>query len=111
MNLIIKVLILTIAVFIAERILPGVEVDSLQTTFIVAIVLGAVNVFLKPVLVILTLPVTLITFGLFMFVINALLVLLVSGLVGGFHVDGFFWALLFSLIVSLVSAFLSGLNK
>ncbi len=111
MNLLIKIAIQTAAVFIAAWILPGVEVDSLLTTFIVAIVLGVINVFLKPVLVLLTLPVTVLTFGLFIFVINALLVLLVSSLVNGFFVNGFLWALLFSIIVSLVSSFLESLSK
>ncbi len=111
MNIIVRVLIQTVAIFIAAYILPGVEVDSLTTTLIVAIVLGVINVFLKPILVLLTLPITLVTFGLFIFVINALLVLLVSSLVSGFYVDGFLWALLFSIIVSLVSAFLESLSK
>lgn len=111
MNIFVRIIIQTIAVFIAASILPGVEVDSLVTTLIVAIVLGVINVFLKPLLVLLTLPITIVTFGLFILVINAVLVLLVSTLVNGFHVDGFWWALFFSIIVSLVSSFLETLNK
>ncbi len=111
MNIFVRIIIQTIAVFIAAYILPGVEVDSIVTTLIVAIVLGVINVFLKPLLVLLTLPITIITFGLFILVINAVLVLLVSALVNGFHVDGFWWALFFSIIVSLVSSFLESLNK
>lgn len=111
MNIFVRIIIQTIAVFIAANILPGVEVDSLVTTLIVAIVLGVINVFLKPILVLLTLPITIVTFGLFIFVINALLVLLVSAIVPGFYVNGFWWALIFSLIVSLVSSFLESLNK
>jgi putative membrane protein len=111
MNIFIRIIIQTAAVFVAASILPGVEVDSIVTTLIVAIVLGVINVFLKPLLILLTLPITVVTFGLFIFVINALLVLLVSNLVNGFSVNGFWWALLFSIIVSLVSSFLESLNK
>jgi|SRR3989344_2790792 len=111
MNIFVRIIIQTASVFIAASILPGVEVDSMVTTFIVAIVLGVINVFLKPILVLLTLPITIVTFGLFILVINALLVLLASALVSGFYVDGFWWALLFSIIVSLVSSFLESLNK
>lgn len=111
MNIFVRIIIQTSAVFVAANILPGVRVDSLVTTLIVAIVLGVINVFLKPLLVLLTLPITIVTFGLFILVINAVLVLLVSTLVNGFHVDGFWWALLFSILVSLVSSFLESLNK
>jgi|SRR3989344_2061902 len=111
MNIFIRIIIQTAAVFVAASILPGVEVDSIVTTLIVAVVLGVINVFLKPILVLLTFPITVVTFGLFIFVINALLVLLVSNLVNGFSVNGFWWALLFSIIVSLVSSFLESLNK
>lgn len=111
MNLIVRILIQTVAVLIAAYILPGVEIDSFLTMLIVAIVLGIVNAFLKPILILLTLPITIITLGLFIFVINAFLVLLVSMVVPGFYVDGFLWALLFSVIVSLVSTFLGSLSK
>jgi len=111
MNLIVRIFIQTIAVLIAAYILPGVEIDSFLTMLIVAIVLGIVNAFLKPILILLTLPITIITLGLFIFVINAFLVLLVSMVVPGFYVDGFLWALLFSVVVSLVSTFLGSLSK
>jgi len=111
MQPIIYLLINTIAVLISGYILPGVTVQSFWIALIVAIVLGVVNTFIKPLLVLLTLPVTVITFGLFVFVINALLVLLVEAIVPGFGVANFWWALLFSLVVSLVSTFLFSLAK
>lgn len=92
--------------FVAAYVLPGVRVDSFVTAVIVAVILGAVNAFIKPVLVLLTLPVTVLTLGLFIFVINALLVLLVAAVVPGFKVDGFWTALLFSVVLSAISWFL-----
>lgn len=108
MNLLWRWLITTVAVLAAALILPGVAVTGFGAALIAALVLGLVNVFLRPLLVLLTLPITILTFGLFVFVINALLVLLVSSLVPGFDVAGFWWALLFSLIVSLVTSVLYG---
>jgi len=110
MGLFIYLVINTIAVFVASKILPGIHVENIVTALLVAIVLGVINVFLKPLLVILTLPINLLTLGLFTFVINAFLVLVVSWIVPGFTVDNFLWALAFSLIVSLVSSFLSKLT-
>jgi len=74
-------------------------------------VLSFLNVFLKPILVLLTLPFTIFTLGLFLLVINAGIILLTSSLVEGFHVDGFWWALLFSLILSLISSALNSLAE
>lgn len=111
MKLIIYLLVNGLAIFAASQILPGVTIDTFWTAILVAIVLGVVNVFLKPFLVILTLPLTIITLGLFSFIINAVLVLLVDTLVPGFQVGGFLWALLFSFVISLVSTFLTSLTK
>lgn len=105
----VNLLINTLAVIISAYILPGVKVDGFATALIVAIVLGAVNMFIKPVLVLLTLPLTILSLGLFTFVINAFLILLVSNLVPGFKVDGFLAAFLFSLVLSIVGAFLQTL--
>jgi putative membrane protein len=71
-----------------------------------AVVLGLLNIFVKPLLIILTLPITIFTFGLFLFVINALIILLAAKFVNGFRVDGFWWALLFSLLLSILTSFL-----
>ncbi len=111
MKLIVKLLISTLAVIITAYLLPGVHVDGIVTAIVVAAVLAFMNAFLKPVLIILTIPITLVTLGLFLLVINALVILLTDYLVPGFHVDGFFWALLFSLILSLINSLLEKLVK
>jgi putative membrane protein len=111
MQLVVYLLINALAIFVAAQILPGVVLDSVWTAFLVAIILGVVNVFLKPLLIVLTLPLTIVTLGLFTFVINAALILLVDFLVPGLVVQGFFWALLFSLVISLVSSFLTMLTR
>lgn len=109
--MLLNLVVSTLAVFITAYILPGVKVDGLVTAFIVAIILGALNMFIKPILVLLTLPLTILTLGLFTFVINALLVLLVGSLVQGFRVDGFLWALIFGLTLSIIRAFLFSIAK
>lgn len=111
MRLIIYLLISALSVFIASYIIPGVSIANTLTIFIVAIVLGVLNTFIKPILLILTLPVTIITLGLFIFVLNALMVLAAAWIVPGFKVDGFLTALLFSVVVSLVSWFLNSFIK
>ncbi|OGK54275.1 hypothetical protein A3B56_01850 [Candidatus Roizmanbacteria bacterium RIFCSPLOWO2_01_FULL_45_11] len=108
--MLLKFLATIIAVFVTVQILPGVHVENFMTIVIVSILLGVVNTFIKPVLVFLTLPATIVTLGLFLFIINALMVLLVDMFVDGFYVESFWWALAFSLIVSLVSSFLKKLN-
>lgn len=110
MNILLNLLISAAAVFVASRILPGVRVDDYLTIFLVAIVLGAINAFVKPLLVLLTLPINIVTFGLFLFVINGLLVLAVSALVPGFFVENIWWAIAFSIVVSLVGGFLEKLR-
>ena len=109
MGFIIKILLTAVAAYFAAWILPGVDITDVQTTVIVALVLALLNTFIKPILVILTIPVTVITLGLFLLVINILIIKLTDSLVDGFSVDGWFSALLFSLIVSVVSSILSGL--
>ncbi|GGW40123.1 phage holin family protein [Arenibacter certesii] len=111
MKLLLRVLLSAIAVVILANILPGVGVDSYGTAIIVAIVLGLLNYIVKPILVIFTLPVTILTLGLFLLIINAIIILLADSLVGGFTVDNIWWALLFSLLLSfLQSLFYSLLN-
>lgn len=110
MGILITLLVNSFAVFITDYLLPGIHIPDLLTTVIIAVVLGVLNTFIKPILVILTLPVTLITFGLFVFVLNALMVLLASAVIPGFHVDGFWWALAFSLVLSIINSFLNTLN-
>ena len=103
MNTIISLVISSVAVILTAYLLPGVTVSGFLPALLVAIVLGFLNAFVKPILVLLTLPINIITIGLFTFVINALIILLVSQIVPGFRVDGFWWALLFSVILSVVN--------
>lgn len=105
------ILVNGIAVYVAAYILPGIAINSLLTAFIVGLVLGVANAFIKPILIFLTLPITLVTLGLFIFVINGLLVLAVSTLVTGFVVENIWWAILFSIVLSLISSFLQSLSK
>lgn len=103
MSFLLKVLVSSFAVLITSYILPGVHVRDFITALVVAFVLGLFNMLLKPVLVILTIPITILTLGLFLLVINAFIILLVTQLVSGFVVDGFWWAVLFSIILSIVT--------
>lgn len=111
MNIIISLLISSLAVFISSYLLPGIHLKDFPTAIIVAITLGLINMFVKPILIVFTLPINILTLGLFTFVINALLILLVTALVPGFKVDNFGWALLFSLVLSVVNSLLNGLVK
>lgn len=111
MELLINLLISALGVFITAQLLPGVSVSSFGTAVLVAIVLGLLNAVIKPLLLILTLPLTIITLGLFTFIINAVLILIASSFVQGFHVDGLLTALLFSLVLSVINSVLSTLTK
>lgn len=99
------------AVLIAAYFLPGVVVAGLWSALIVALVLGLLNLTIKPLLVLLTLPINIITLGLFTFVINALMVLLASSIVKGFSVGGFLNALLFSLLLTIIQEILEMILK
>lgn len=92
-----------LVIMVAAYLLPGVHVENLWTALIVALVMGILNLLIKPLLIVLTLPITVVTFGLFLLVINALMVLLASYIVKGFTVDSFGWALLFSILISLIN--------
>lgn len=106
MGILLKWLASTLSIIIAAYLLPGVMIDSLFAAFVAALILGIVNTLVKPVLLLLTLPITILTFGLFAFVVNALMVMLTSWIVQGFGVDGFWWALGFSIVLSLINYFL-----
>lgn len=111
MNLLIRLIITTIAVLVTDLLLSGVHAEDFLTGLLVAVVLGFLNTFLRPVLILLTLPVSVITLGLFLLVINAGMVMLAARIVDGFHVNGWWWALGFSIILSIVQGFLQGLDK
>jgi putative membrane protein len=101
-GILIRWLILTAAVLAAAYLVSGIHVGNFFSALAAAAVLGILNALLRPVLVILTLPITVLSLGLFLFVINALLLLMASGVVGSFHVAGFGSALLGSLVISIV---------
>lgn len=100
------ILINSVVIFIAAYLLKGVEVKDFFTAVGVAILLAIINTFIKPVLVFLTLPVTVVTLGLFLIVINAAIILFISKIISEFKVDGFWWAAVFSIIISVMNAFL-----
>lgn len=100
-------LISGLAIVIAAYLLPGIRLSGFFAALVTALVLGLINAVIKPVLLLLTLPINLLTLGLFTLVINALLVLLTSRIVPGFQVDGFWWALAFSVVLTLVNFGLS----
>lgn len=102
MNFILRVLVIAAVSFGLAYVLKGVNIDTFWTALVFALVLAVLNVFLKPLLIILTLPVTIITLGLFLFVVNALIVLLASRFVDGISIANFWWGLLFSLLLSLI---------
>lgn len=110
MKILLNLLVNGLAVFAAARLLPGVSVDGFGTAIAVAVVLGLVSVLLSPLLLLLTLPVNLMTLGLFTFVIVGGLVLFTARLVPGFHVASFWWALAFALLLSLINAFFHGVR-
>ncbi len=102
-HLLTKWLLAALAVMLAAYLVPGIMVASFYTALIVAVLLAVVNVIIKPILILLTLPLTILTLGLFTFVINALLFWFVGSVVKGFSVDGFIAAFLGALLVSIVS--------
>lgn len=111
MKFILRLLLTALAVVLLAMILPGVEVSSYGIAVLVALVLSILNVLVKPLLVILTLPVTLVTLGLFLLFINAIIILIADWLVDGFYVDGIWSALVFSLLLSLLQAVMFSMLK
>jgi putative membrane protein len=104
--MLVNLLINTISIFAVSYILSGIQIDSFVTALIVAVVLAVLNVTLKPLLILITIPLTVITFGLFLLVVNVLVLYAADALIGGFHIAGFWWALAFSILVSLVNSIL-----
>ncbi len=109
MKLIIKLLLTALAVVVLAKILPGVAVDGYGSAIIVAIVIALLRLLVRPILVILTLPITVVTFGLFLLIINAIIILMADYFVAGFAVASIWWALLFSLLLSLFQSILFSL--
>jgi len=109
--MIIKLLINAIAFYITAFIVPGFKIDGWQALLVISVVWGILTLFIKPILLILTLPINILTLGLFTFVINAILLMLMSSIVPGYSVSGFSTALLAAVVLSIVNTFLSKLIK
>ncbi len=111
-SILLRLLVNTLSVFFTAWILgDAVQLDGITTAIGVAIVLAILNVFLKPLLIFFTLPATIFTFGLFLFVINAVVIMIADSLLSGFSVANFWWALLFSLVLSFISSLLWNLGE
>jgi putative membrane protein len=111
MNLLTKLLISALAVMVSQYVLPGVHVETFFTGFMVAALLALFNATIKPVLVILTLPITVVTLGFFLLVINVFIIELAAGFLDGFTVDGFWWAVIFSFLLSFVTSVFNGFDE
>jgi putative membrane protein len=109
MSILLNWLISTIAIIISAYILPGIKVPNFSTALVAALVLGILNAVIRPLLLLLTLPVNILTLGLFTLVINAVIILLVSSLVPEFQVNGFLSALLFAIVLSVINSLLINL--
>ncbi len=104
----IRWLALTLAIIVTSYLLDGIQVGGFWSAFFAAAVLGILNAFFRPIILILTLPINILTMGLFTFVINALLLMMASGIISGFHVAGFWSAVFGALLISVVSWLING---
>ena len=106
MRFLIRIIVIAAVSFGLAQVLPGIHVNTFWIALIFAVVLAILNTFVKPLIILFTLPVTIITLGLFLFVINAAVVLLASRVVNEFRIDGFWWGLLFSILLSIFTSVL-----
>jgi putative membrane protein len=106
MRFLIRILVIAAVSYGLAHVLKGIHIDTFWTAIVFAVVLAILNIFIKPLIILVTLPVTILTLGLFLFIVNALVVLIASKFVHGISIDNFGWALLFSLILSFVGAIL-----
>jgi putative membrane protein len=111
MGFLIQWVISGLAILITAYLLPGVAIEGFLAALVTALVLGLINAVLRPILILLTLPLNILTLGLFTLVINALLIMLASTIVPGFAVQGFWWALLFGVVLAIVNFALNPLLK
>ena len=111
MNFLIKLFLSAIAVMLTSYLLPGVAVSDFLSALFFAALLALLNATIKPLLIIFTLPLTVFTLGLFLLVINAVVILMVDDFIPGVQVDGFWWALIFSLILTIMTSMLEGMTK
>src|SRR3989344_5603601 len=111
MKFLIDLLIRALVLLLTAYIVPGFRIDSYTTAVIVALVLAILNLLVKPLLIILTLPATILTLGLFLFVINAILIMIASNIIDGFKVESFTTALLASLVITIISSILNAIIR
>jgi putative membrane protein len=109
-DILIRWLLSALAIMVTAYLLPGVELAGFFPALVAAVIIGLINTFIKPFLIILTLPINIVTLGLFTLIINALLIMLASAIVPGFQVAGLWWAMLFSVVLFFVNSAL-GLKK
>lgn len=106
MRFLIRILVIAAVSFGLAHVLKGIHIDSFWTAIVFAAVLAILNIFVRPLLILFTLPVTILTLGLFLFVINAIVVMLASKFVDGIRISSFSWALIFSFLLSLITTVL-----
>ena len=111
MKFIVKLVLYAVAIMLTSYLLPGVHVENFGYAFILAALLALLNITLKPLLIILTIPFTIFTLGLFLLVINAVIILIADSFIPGTEIDGFWWALLFSFIVWILNGLFTGMSK
>jgi len=109
MKFLANILISAVAVIITAKFLPGIKIDGFTSALLVAVVLAFLNAVVKPILTILTIPITFFTLGFFLLVINAIIIIIADKLIDEFHVRNFWWALLFSLILSVTTGILNAI--
>jgi putative membrane protein len=110
-SLIVRLMVNTLSVFATAWLLPGIHIEDFMSALVVAIVLAILNVTLKPFLIVITLPFTIVTLGLFLLVINAAVIMLAQNWVDGFSVSSWWWALLFSFVMSFINSILYKLGS
>ena len=112
MNFIIRILVTAGVAYILSMVMkPHVVIDSYFTAIVFVIVLGLLNAIVKPILVILTLPITILTLGIFLLILNILMTILAGKFVDGIHIDGFWWALIFGFLLSVLTSAISRLEE
>ena len=109
MRLILKFILMGLAVWGISRVLPAIHFQDPSSAFIFVFVLTLLNIVLKPILIVLTIPITILTLGIFLIFINAIIILIADHLMSTFHVDGFLWAFIFSLIISIINSLIESL--
>ena len=110
MILLLRWILFALAIMFTAWLIPGIEVDGFKSALLVVVIMALINIFIKPLLVLITLPINLLTLGLFIFVINALLLLLLGRIAPGIEVDGFLSAFLGSVVISFLGALISSIE-